>query len=424
MAREYKDSGIEWIGRIPKEWKTEKAKHVFSQRREKGNKDCTLLAATQKYGMYPQYLLEGVVKVAGDADMQQFKTVHINDYVISLRSFQGGFEMSGYEGVCSPAYQVFSAHKPINNLFFKYLFKSDAFIQQINAFVLGIREGKNIQYEDFSTMYLPIPSLDEQQRIVEYLDEKCGEIDALISLQEQMIAQLSDYKQSVITEAVTKGLDPNADFIPSGIDWTGDIPKGWKVVRIKDIFYLRTGTTPKEYEQGLDSTSLVNWFTPSDVTEMNCELNSSERHLSKDIVEKEGIELNPAGSIIFVGIGASAGKVGYATVESYSNQQITSLITKHNKCLGKYNYYYMIADRSRIRDNAFFTTLPIINNSYLSGVKTLLPPIDDQSAIASYLDNKCAEIDALIALKQKKIETLKDYKKSLIYEAVTGKLEI
>ena len=116
MAREYKDSGIEWIGRIPKDWNTEKAKYVFIQRREKGNKDCTLLAATQKFGMYPQHLLDGVVKVASGTDMQQFKTVHVNDFVISLRSFQGGFEMSDYEGVCSPAYQVFSAQKPINNI--------------------------------------------------------------------------------------------------------------------------------------------------------------------------------------------------------------------------------------------------------------------------------------------------------------------
>ena len=147
--------------------------------------------------------------------------------------------------------------------------------------------------------------------------------------------------------------------------------------------------TSFSYEQGLrqkDLQELVNWFTPSDVAEMNCELSSSERHLSKEVIEKEGIELSPAGSLIFVGIGASAGKIGYATVEGYSNQQITTLIPKQNKCFGKYSYYYMIADGKRIRDNAFYTTLPIINNSYLSGVKSLLPPLAEQQAIASYLD--------------------------------------
>ena len=143
-----------------------------------------------------------------------------------------------------------------------------------------------------------------------------------------------------------------------------------------------------------------------------------------ELAKKEGIELSPAGSLIFVGIGASAGKIGYATVQGYSNQQITTLIPKPSKCTGKYSYYYMIADRKRIRDNAFFTTLPIINNSYLSGIKTLLPSLEEQTSIASFLDKKCNEIDELITAKQKKIETLKEYKKSVIFEAVTGKIEI
>ena len=139
MVRQYKDSGFEWIGKIPETWEVDIAKHVFRQRRDKGNEECQLLAATQKYGMYPQHLLEGVVKVAADTDLSQFKTVHRNDYVISLRSFQGGFEMSDYEGVCSPAYQVFFATRQICNQYYKYLFKSDAFIQEINSLTVGIR---------------------------------------------------------------------------------------------------------------------------------------------------------------------------------------------------------------------------------------------------------------------------------------------
>ena len=209
------------------------------------------------------------------------------------------------------------------------------------------------------------------------------------------------------------------EYKDSGIEWIGRIPKDWKVCRIKDIFRLRTGSTPKEFEQGLNSQELVNWFTPSDVAEMNCELSSSERHLSKEVIEKEGIELSPAGSLLFVGIGANAGKIGYATVEGYSNQQITTLIPKQNKCLGKYSYYYMVADGKRIRDNAFYTTLPIINNSYLSGVKSLLPPINEQKSIVEYLDRKCAEIDSLVELQEQMIAQLTDYKQSVITEAVT-----
>lgn len=434
MAREYKDSGIEWIGRIPKEWKTEKAKHVFSQRREKGNKNCTLLAATQKYGMYPQYLLEGVVKVAGDADMQQFKTVHINDYVISLRSFQGGFEMSGYEGVCSPAYQVFSAHKPINNLFFKYLFKSDAFIQQINAFVLGIREGKNIQYEDFSTMYLPIPSLDEQQRIVEYLDEKCGEIDALISLQEQMIAQLSDYKQSVITEAVTKGLDPNAALVPSGIDWIGDVPHDWKIMSIK---YLKS-SEKNAFVDGPFGSNLKSehFIIGGDVLVVESGFITTGKFIFKEFktISEQHFETIKrseckAKDIIIAKIGANYGmagelpELGKKAVVSGNSLKIT---LDNGKILNSIFVYAMISAK---RNNGFIHLVqenaqPALSLSGLNNFKIPVPPMVEQRAIANYLDNKCAEIDALIALKQKKIETLKDYKKSIIYEAVTGKMEV
>lgn len=206
----YKDSGIAWIGEIPGEWRVEKARHIFTQRNSKGNKTPILLSATQINGMYPQHLLEGVVQVQKSTDLQTFKTVHKNDYVISLRSFQGGFEMSDYEGVCSPAYQVFYNKIDICHQYYKLLFKSQGFISMINSLVVGIREGKNIQYGSFSYSYLPFPPLSVQQSISSFLDTKCGEIDSLISIQEEMISELLAYKQSVITEAVTKGLDKKA----------------------------------------------------------------------------------------------------------------------------------------------------------------------------------------------------------------------
>ena len=175
MSVEMKDSGIDWIGEIPKHWNIEKPKNMFSLRKTKGNTEAVLLAATQKYGMYPQHLLEGVVKVSTDTDMQSFKTVHKNDYVISLRSFQGGFEMSDYEGVCTPAYQVFYAKNLVNYRYYKFLFKTEDFISKLNSFTIGIREGKNIQYDDFARLtFLPVPSVEEQSRIANFLDKKCA----------------------------------------------------------------------------------------------------------------------------------------------------------------------------------------------------------------------------------------------------------
>lgn len=248
----YKDSGIAWIGEIPEHWELRKGKNLFKLRNSKGNNNAILLAATQKYGMIPQSQVEGVVQVKQNTDLNTFKTVHKNDYVISLRSFQGGFEMSEYEGVCSPAYQVFYSTKPCCNYFFKYMFKSYGFVSQINAFTLGIREGKNIQYEDFSLMKLPLPTIQEQQSIATYLDQKCSEIDELITLQEEMITKLQSYKQSVITEAVTKGLDKNIPLKDSGIEWIGEIPEHWEVKRLKNVCSTNNASlsdkTSKDFE--------------------------------------------------------------------------------------------------------------------------------------------------------------------------------
>ena len=418
MTREYKDSGIEWIGRIPEDWKTTKLGTLYSQRNEKvSDKDYPPLSVTMQ-GILPQ--LETAAKT-DDGDNR--KLVKKGDFAINIRSDRrGSCGISPYDGSVSLINTILKPRGEMNPKFYNWLFHTSLFADEFYKWGHGIVDDLwTTRWQEMKNISVAVPPLIEQQRIADYLDEKCGEIDALIALQEQMIAKLTSYKQSIITEAVTKGLNSDVHLVPSGIDWIGDVPKGWKVCRIKDIFRLRTGTTPKDFEQGLSSDALVNWFTPSDVAEMNCELSSSERHLSQEVIKKEGIELSPAGSLIFVGIGASAGKIGYATVEGYSNQQITMLIPKQNKCFGKYSYFYMIADRKRIRDNAFFTTLPIINNTYLSGIKTLLPPIDEQCAIAEYLDAKCGEIDKLIAKKQLKIETLKEYKKSVIYEAVTGK---
>lgn len=406
--REYKDSHIEWIGRIPKEWKTEKAKYIFSQRREKGNTNCTLLAATQKYGMYPQRLLEGVVLVANEANIQQFKTVHINDYVISLRSFQGGFEISQYEGICSPAYQVFYACRPINNTYFKYLFKSGAFIQQINAYVLGIREGKNIQYEDFSTMFLPIPPLAEQQQIADYLDKKCSDIDALVDLQEQMIAQLTDYKQSVITEAVTKGLNPDAKFVPSGIDWIGDVPKAWKVCKLKNAYKLLNGRAyldPELLETGKYRILRVG------------NLFSSDKWYYSDM-ELEENKYCDAGDLLY-GWSASIGPYIWTDERVIYHYHIWKVLLGKNDL--HYSYYLLQALTLAKQRDMHGSAMQHLTKINMDNSNIVIPSFSEQQAIASYLDTKCSEIDSLIALKRQKIETLKEYKKSIIYEAVTGK---
>ena len=205
-------------------------------------------------------------------------------------------------------------------------------------------------------------------------------------------------------------------YKPSGIDWIGDIPSHWTVCRIKDCFILKTGTTPKGFDKPINDNE-INWFTPSDINSSGSILYEAERKLSENLINKEGISLFPQKSLIFVGIGATAGKLGYAEVAGYSNQQITGLIPK--SCCSKYYFYYLCHDSKRVRDNASFTTLPIINNSYLSQVYWVMPPLAEQEAIAAWLDEKCEEIDAAIAKIDREIELIDELKQSEISRVVT-----
>ncbi len=204
-----KDSGIEWIGKIPEGWNSIKAKYLFKQRNSRGNTiDLQLLSPSQKFGVIPQSKLEElttqkVVKLNEKVNLAELKTIHKGDFCISLRSFQGGFEYSEYEGVVSPAYQVFYSIVPSCNGYYRYLFKEKSFIEKMNSFTMSLRDGKNIAFEDFANSEMPVPPLSEQEAIADYLDEKCSEIDATIADKQKQLETLDEYKKSLIFEYVT-----------------------------------------------------------------------------------------------------------------------------------------------------------------------------------------------------------------------------
>ena len=418
--REMKDSGIEWIGQIPKGWELRRAKTLFTQRNSKGNGIEVLLSPTQKYGVVPQSQLEGVVQVKEDTDLQMFKTVHKGDFVISLRSFQGGFEYSLYEGVCSPAYQVFYPTSPICDTYYRYLFKSQSFISKMNNLTVGIREGKNIQYVDFANSQIPVPPLAEQEHIAAFLDAECAEIDAVLEKTRASIEEYKKLKQAVITQAVTKGIRGNRPMKDSGIEWIGEIPAEWEIKRIKNICSLKTGSTPSTGNAEWFNGDLL-WFTPGDFNEKFVLL-LSNRTLSRT-AEKDGVAtMIPANSVLVVCIGGSAGKVGYTNYGCSCNQQITALCKSN--IMPKLLMYDVNAGMPFLRNTTMFTTLPILNNQAIGGLVLPIPRKEEQLSIIEYLDEKCAGIDALIAKKQQYLTEIENYKKSLIYEYVTGKKEV
>lgn len=206
---EMKDSGEEWVGTIPASWKMKKGKYLFEQRNLRGNLiELQLLSPTQKYGVIPQSLYEelsgmSAVKLAEDADLMLLKTIHKGDYCISLRSFQGGFEYSEYEGVVSPAYQVFYPKAKIADGYYRYLFKENGFIEKMNSYTMTLRDGKNIAFADFANTYIPYPPVSEQATIADYLDTKCAVVDETIKQKQEQLATIEEYKKSLIFEYVT-----------------------------------------------------------------------------------------------------------------------------------------------------------------------------------------------------------------------------
>lgn len=420
MTRDMKDSGIEWIGYTPEDWNFIRGKYIFEQRCEKGNRaNLQLLSPTQKYGVIPQTHYEEItgmraVKLNEQIDLNQLKTIHKGDYCISLRSFQGGFEYSEYEGVVSPAYQVF--YKKINVVdgFYKYLFKDGSFINKMNSYTMSLRDGKNIAFSDFGNTYLPFPPIDEQNKIAAYLDNKCGEIDAITAKIQEQINTLEEYKKSVISEAVTKGLNPNAEMKDSGIEWIGKIPVNWEIEKGKYcLSYLQ-----KPVRQ---TDEVITCFRDGEVT-----LRKNRREDGFTMSDKEiGYQGIDVGDLIVHGMDGFAGAIGISDSRGKASPVLNVLDTNQNK---SYIMYYL---RSMAYNGVFIALATGIrvrtcdtNWGKLKELPYPLPSKKEQNRIVDYINEQLSQTNDIIADKQKQIETLEEYKKTLIYEYVTGKKEV
>lgn len=425
--RATKNSGFEWIGEIPTSWELYKGKYMFTQRNLRGNTiELQLLSPTQKYGVVPQSVYEdrsgmNAVKLNENANLSALKTIHKGDFCISLRSFQGGFEYSEYEGVVSPAYQVFYPVVKVARGYYKYLFKDSGFIEKMNSYTMTLRDGKNIAFADFGNTYIPCPPVDEQQRIADFLDTKCAEIDALTADIQAQIDTLEQYKRSIITETVTKGLNPDAEMKDSEIEWVGQIPMSWKVLKGKHLFAQRSlrgnsielqllsptqrfGVIPQALYEELTGMSAVKLNEKADLSLLKT-IHKRDFCISLRSFQG-GFEYSE-----YEGVVSPAYQVFYPTVEIADGYY--KYLFKEQGFIEKMNSYTMtLRDGKNIAFSDFGST-------YVP-----YPPLREQAEIAAYLNKKCEQIDVLIAEKQQQIATLDEYKKSLIFEYVTGKKEV
>lgn len=407
--REMRDSGIKWLGQFPSRWELLRAKSIFQLTNERGNDELVLLAATQRFGMFPQHLLEGVVRVKEDTDLSTFRTVHKNDFVISLRSFQGGFEMSEFEGVCSPAYQTFCAKQAVVHRYYKYLFKCGGFVDYLNSLTQGIREGKTIKYEDFAVCLIPKPPLDEQRCIADYLDAKCAEIDRAIEAAEKSIEEYESYRRSLVTYGTAckrtskrvrlRNLCSRIFDGPFGshLKSTDYIDEGIRVVRLENLKYMRFDDSKQSFiSHEKYKTISRHTVTPDDL-------------IMATFVAKE-VQVVELPSYVEFAVN-KADCVGLR-LNGIACKRFVQYALSSNAVL------------SYLQGQLHGTTRGRVNTSQIKTIPLALPPLDEQRRIVNYLDEKCVQIDRAIAAKQAIIADLKAYKQSLIYEVVTGKREV
>ena len=416
---EYKDSGVKWLGEIPSHWELRKMKYTFSERSQKGFPQEPLLASTQTHGVILKSQYENRT-VEAIKSLETLKLVEIGDFVISLRSFQGGLEYAYNRGIISPAYTILTPTH-IKADYFKYLSKSDIFISLLKSTVTGIREGQNIDYNKLKDNLLPIPSEKEQISIGSYLDSATSEIDKAIAMQQKMIDMLNERKQIIIQNAVTKGLDENVEMKESGVELIGRIPKHWEVLKLKRCAIIKTGTTPPTSNLKYFENGDIPWFTPGDINDMNLHLSS--KTITKKAIEDNVGRLFPAKSIYFVGIGATVGKVASCDFEASSNQQINAIMC-NDRLDYKFATYCLLMEQRIIRETTNFVTLPILNQSSTGLINIVVPPKSEQQQIVTYLDSEMQRFDSAITNCQRQITLLQERKQIIINEVVTGKVRV
>ena len=419
-----KDSGIKWLGMIPKHWDVVLVKNILRWKSVKGCGEKEVLSLYREYGVIPKSSRDDNHNVTSD-NTDDYKLVEKGDFVINkMKAWQGSMGVSLYEGIISPAYYVCSfINEKVYKPYFHYLMRDSSYLPEYKRLSGGIRVGQwDLAYDKFKSLpaLLP-PTLSEQRAIADWIDAKCADIDAAIELQQRMIDKLKAYKTAVIHQAVTKGLDKNTNLKDSGVQWIGEVPQHWEVCKLSYCFnQIGSGTTPK-YSEEVRGEEGIAWIQSGDLNDGV--LKSTKHLLPKEVVSQYSVLKIYKQPFIGVAMyGASIGKTSLSLIDACTNQACCVLADSKGDL--QYSFYVMLSLKSLLIYLGIGGGQPNISQAIIKQQCIPLPPLTEQRAIANWLDAKCADIDATIALKEQKQEKLKAYKKTIIFEYVTGKKQV
>lgn len=423
MMQTMRDSGIAWIGEIPESWDVVSIQRNFDEIKEINKNMQCVIPLQYKYGKI-------VRKQENNFSEQKniytkYLVVKANDIMINGLNLSFDFitqRVAGVEedGIITSTYIGLRPKATVDARYATFLFKSYDDCKALHSMGRGLRS--ILSFNEFKKYNMLYPSLAEQKKIADFLDGKCAEIDELVQTEEKMIEELKAYKQSVITEAVTKGLDSAAPMKDSGIEWIGAIPQSWRTMPIKHCCKINLESLKDTEKDDL----LINYIDISSADENGninfvdeiTFLNAPSR--ARRIIRKGDVIISTVRTYLKVIALIDEKYDGFICSTGFA------VLTPLEKVEARFLYYNIYTDSftSRVSYYSNGISYPAINSSVLATLHITLPSIDEQKQIADYLDEKCAKIDEMIAIRNEQIDQLKDYKKSLIYEYVTGKKEV
>lgn len=424
--REMKDSGVAWIGAVPSDYRTASIGSLFTIKKDIiGREPETVLSITQT-GIRPKDLSSNEGQNA--SSYAHYQIVNVGDFAMNHMDLMTGWvDISKYEGVTSPDYRVFTLNdKAMLADYFLRVFQ----YYYTNRVFFGFGQGVatlgrwRLPAINFKKIDVPVPPILEQQKIVAAIDEGVGKVDRLIANVQTQIEKLKAYKQSMISEAVTKGLDPTVPMKDSGLMWIGQIPAHWSISKVSMFFEVVLGKMLQP-EKKTETDTYENYLCAANVGN-NClkidflkQMWFSEKDKQQYCVRKGDLIVVEGGDV------ASCDIIKFEVQDLYIQNALHRVRAKKEALLEFLRYYLMMAKGQGYVDLICNkATIAHFTKDKFMSLPLLVVPIDEQREIVKYLDEKCDQIDKLIAIKQAKIEKLEQYKRSLIYEYVTGKREV
>jgi type I restriction enzyme S subunit len=422
----YKDSGVEWLGEVPEHWHVRRNLGVFDERKECNQPEEELLSVTVSRGIIRQSEITAKKDSSND-DKSKYKVVRVGDLAYNkMRAWQGALGISAFNGIVSPAYVVLTPRNQRLSKYFHYLYRTPQFITEANRLSYGLCDDMNsLRYEHFKTSYTPLPPDEEIDSIVAFLDQKTAEIDALIAKKQRQIELLDEQKAILINRAVTQGLNPNAKLKPSGIEWIGDIPATWEILRVKhQAVYFTSGSRgwgdfySDEGDLFLQSGDLTN----------NCTISLTNAKRVKLPRKAEGLRtrLQTNDTVVCI-TGANTGRVanvGEISETIYVNQHLC--LVRPSKVID-HRYLSLALSGSAGRTHFSLCQYGLKEGLSLDDVKNCafpVPPLSEQGEILGFIDRISSAIEASKDSVSRQIQSLKSLRSTLIAHAVTGRIAI